>query len=186
MSTLHRVVHIQSYSRQFNVDNKTSNQAKQSWYLQIRRIFQSHDHRTMILQAYTEHRSKCSRQEDCHVGAKLKQSEIQVFRGHRSQIVRDSVCTYLHKNYRSTLTIYSGATYRKIISEELAITKVVPDSFVNLDASWYRCSSIALCENARAPKQNGCSQKIVIYNGGKRYTSQLKIDNTKQFQTTLI
>jgi hypothetical protein len=43
--------------------------------------------------------------------------------GYRSQIVKDSVCTYVRKNYRSTLTIYSGATYRKIISEELAITK---------------------------------------------------------------
>jgi hypothetical protein len=43
--------------------------------------------------------------------------------GYRLQTIKDSVCTYVHKNYRSTLTIYSGATYIKIINEELAITK---------------------------------------------------------------
>ena len=46
-------------------------------------------------------------------------------------------------NAYSTIKRYG----EKVISNGLVITKLVPASLVNFEASWYRWSSIALCEN---------------------------------------
>jgi hypothetical protein len=49
----------------------------------------------------------------------------------------------------------------KVISNGLVITKLVPASLVNLDASWYRCSSIALCENLEGQEQPNITNAVV-------------------------